>query len=403
MLQSNGLKGRISAKESITAKLNNKEVQIYPELEDLVVTPLAEEQHFKSEKYGYDNVTVKAIESEEIAIVPSAEKQVKEGMFNKVTVAGDSNLVPENIKDGTEIFGVTGIAKTTNIKITDASYLFYNGARFDIKDEILKFIENCINMNSMFRSCSGLTSLDLSRFDTSQVTDMNSMFYYCSGLTSLDLSRFDTSKVTNMNSMFYYCSGLTSLDLSGFDTSKVTDMNSMFYYCSGLTSLDLSGFDTSKVTNMNSMFRSCSRLTSLDLSNFDTSQVTGMYYMFSGCEKLTTLNLNNFDMSKANYISYMFYLCRQLTNLFFGFNLGKGYTQKSNNYSSYKLDLSYTTKLTHESLMSVINNLYDLNLTYDVANGGTLYTQSLVLGATNLAKLTAEEIAIATSKGWNVT
>ena len=351
MLQSNGLKGRISAKESITAKLNNKEVQIYPELEDLVVTPLAEEQHFKSEKYGYDNVTVKAIESEEIAIVPSAEKQVKEGMFNKVTVAGDSNLVPENIKDGTEIFGVTGIAKTTNIKITDASYLFYNGARFDIKDEILKFIENCINMNSMFRSCSGLTSLDLSRFDTSQVTDMNSMFYYCSGLTSLDLS----------------------------------------------------GFDTSKVTNMNSMFRSCSRLTSLDLSNFDTSQVTGMYYMFSGCEKLTTLNLNNFDMSKANYISYMFYLCRQLTNLFFGFNLGKGYTQKSNNYSSYKLDLSYTTKLTHESLMSVINNLYDLNLTYDVANGGTLYTQSLVLGATNLAKLTAEEIAIATSKGWNVT
>ena len=48
MLQSNGLKGRISAKESMTAKLNNKEVQVYPELEDLVVTPSVEEQHFKS-------------------------------------------------------------------------------------------------------------------------------------------------------------------------------------------------------------------------------------------------------------------------------------------------------------------------------------------------------------------
>ena len=48
--------------------------------------------------------------------------------------------------------------------------------------------------------------------------------------------------------------------------------------------------------------------------------------------------------------------------------------------------------------MNVINNLYDLNLTYNVANGGTLYTQSLNLGSTNKAKLTAEEIAIATAK-----
>jgi hypothetical protein len=84
-------------------------------------------------------------------------------------------------------------------------------------------------------------------------------------------------------------------------------------------------------------------------------------------------------------------------------NLGKGYTQKTQNYSNYKLDLSSSYNLSYDSLMSVINNLYDLNLTYDVANGGTLYRQSLVLGSTNLAKLTAEEIAIATNKGWNVT
>ena len=52
--------------------------------------------------------------------------------------------------------------------------------------------------------------------------------------------------------------------------------------------------------------------------------------------------------------------------------------------------------------MNVINNLYDLNITYDVANGGTLYTQSLVLGGTNLAKLTDEEKAIAINKGWSL-
>ena len=48
--------------------------------------------------------------------------------------------------------------------------------------------------------------------------------------------------------MFDGCSRLSSLDVSGFDTSGVTDMTNMFNACTRLTGLDLSGFDTSKVT-----------------------------------------------------------------------------------------------------------------------------------------------------------
>ena len=51
----------------------------------------------------------------------------------------------------------------------------------------------------MFSLCNRLTSLDVSKFDTSNVTDMNFMFFCCSSLTSLDVSKFDTSKVTNMS------------------------------------------------------------------------------------------------------------------------------------------------------------------------------------------------------------
>ena len=98
----------------------------------------------------------------------------------------------------------------------------------------------------------------------------------------------------------------------------------------------------------------------------------------------------------------MFNYCTNLTNLGGVKDLGKSYTRKTSNNYYYKLDLSYCEKLTHESLISVINSLYDLNLTYDVANGGILYSQQLVLGSTNLAKLTAEEIAVATNKGWTV-
>ena len=89
--------------------------------------------------------------------------------------------------------------------------------------------------------------------------------------------------------MFGDCSSLTSLDVSKFDTRNVTDMDYMFNNCSNLTSLDVSKFDTQNVTSMWTMFKGCSSLTSLDLSNFDTQNVTNMYGMFYGCVNLATI------------------------------------------------------------------------------------------------------------------
>ena len=103
-------------------------------------------------------------------------------------------------------------------------------------------VDKCVDM---FRDCHDITEIDLSNFNTSDVTYMNGMFRDCSQLTSLDLSNFNTSKVTFMFGMFIGCSQLTSIDLSNFDTSKVTYMGSMFSGCSQLTSIDLSNFDTS--------------------------------------------------------------------------------------------------------------------------------------------------------------
>lgn len=65
--------------------------------------------------------------------------------------------------------------------------------------------------------------------------------------------------------MFEGCKSLTSLNISGFDTSQVTDMHFMFSDCHSLASLDLSHFDTATVTDMRYMFRNCSSLTSLDV------------------------------------------------------------------------------------------------------------------------------------------
>ena len=154
----------------------------------------------------------------------------------------------------------------------------------------------------MFAGCSNLTSLDLSVFNTSQVTDMRGLFENCSKLTSLNVSSFNTSNVEYMDAMFLGCSSLTSLDLSNFNTSNVVTMgypfteshsgyhgeghhptppSGMFAYCHSLTSLNLSSFNTSKVTNMYTMFFECINMTHLDLSNFEVSQ-TSLNSVFAG-------------------------------------------------------------------------------------------------------------------------
>ena len=121
---------------------------------------------------------------------------------------------------------------------------------------------------------------------------MDHMFSNTYNLTTLDLSNFNTSKVTNMDSMFF-TSGLTSLNLSSFNTSKVTDMSYMFYDMRNLTSLDLSNFDTSKVTNMNYMFYlddeniSKDKLEKIYVNNdFNTAKLTDFSGMFGNRKKL---------------------------------------------------------------------------------------------------------------------
>ena len=197
----------------------------------------------------------------------------------------------------------------------DCSLMFANCDSFTSIDLSGFDTSNVTNMYGMFYYCPNLVELDLSGFDTSNVTDMGGMFNDCSSLTELDLSGFDTSKVENMDSMFRNCQSLTELDLSGFDTSKVTYMGGMFDWCYDLTELDLSGFDTSNVSDMGAMFRYCNSLTELDLSGFNTSNVTDMGDMFVYCENLTELDLSGFDTSKVENMEAMFNYCYDLSIL----------------------------------------------------------------------------------------
>lgn len=193
---------------------------------------------------------------------------------------------------------------------------------------------------------------------------------------------------TNSCEYLFYSYGGKNLDfISGLDTSKVTDMGSMFYNCYSLTSLDLSNFDTSNVTDMSVMFRGCSMLTNLDLSNFDTSKVTRVIQMFYGCASLTDVNLLNFDTSKVSQFSMVFYQCSKLKNI-----IGVLDMVATTNTSDIVADCknletitlknikrnitlgsgtSYGTKLTNETLINTIQQLWDYS------SGTTTYKLTL--------------------------
>jgi uncharacterized repeat protein (TIGR02543 family) len=207
------------------------------------------------------------------------------------------------------------LSKIDSSNVTNMFCIFYNCSNLATLNLSNFNTSKVTNMKWAFSGCSSLTTLDVSNWNTSQVTDMAYMFYNCSSLTTLDVSNWNTSQVTDMSRMFYNCSSLTTLDVSKFDTSQVTNMEYMFAKCTNLTTLNVSNWNTSQVTDMNWMFGSCSSLTTLDVSNFKTSKVTDMSCMFSSCSNLTTLDVSNWNTSQVTNMTYMFANCTNLTTL----------------------------------------------------------------------------------------
>ena len=224
---------------------------------------------------------------------------------------------------------------------------------------------------------------------TVEGTSAEYMFYGC---PLNELPQLDTSNVKDMTSMFDGCKNLTTIPQ--IDTSNVTRMNQMFYHCSNLTTIPQ--IDTSKVNSMTYMFGYCSNLTTIP--QIDTSMVTNMAYMFNGCKSLTTIPQLNGE--KIIILSGAFSDCKLLENFNGIINLGQEYlTTQSANYDYYKLVLTSSTLLTEQSIINILNNLYDIKTKGCNA-------QQVILGATNLAKLTSTEgqqaLSSATAKGWTI-
>ena len=178
--------------------------------------------------------------------------------------------------------------------------------------------ENVTNMREMFTECKNLKEIKgINNFKTNKVKDMSGMLGGCIELEFIDLSNFDTSNVTNMSKMFALSSNLRNIKgIDNFNTSKVIDMSMMFSYCAKLEGLNLSNFNTKNVTNFYKMFNSCRNLKEIKgLNYFITNNVTDMSLMFSSCEQLEYLDITSFNTENVTSMNQMFLFCKKLKGI----------------------------------------------------------------------------------------
>ena len=190
-----------------------------------------------------------------------------------------------------------------------------------------------------------MTKFKYFQFDsTSNTIYFNYAWNYCSLLTEFPL--IDTSKGRDFRYAWAYCSSLTSFPQ--LDLHNGTNFNNTWYGCSSLTEFPM--IDLHNGTNFNSAWYNCTSLT--DFAQVDLSAGTNFGGAWRNCPNLT--NLGGFGTISADF------------------------------------DLSYSPKLTVESLMNVINQ------------AATVTGKTMTLGSENLAKLSDEQKSVATSKGWTL-
>lgn len=137
------------------------------------------------------------------------------------------------------------------------------------------------------------------------------------------------------------------------------------------------GLGVSNKVNGYRMFKNCySLVICKGLINLISGSANEMFYECNSLKKIDY----EFDFTKVSDIDTMFTGCTSLE-----------YLRLKANTLNKSFKVSDCTKLSHDSLLSILNACIE-----------TESTLTLTLGATNLAKLSDEEKEIATNKGWTL-
>lgn len=257
---------------------------------------------------------------------------------------------------------------------------------------------------------------------TIQTLDLNygiitnaAQIYVNSGVDTFMLTEF-TAPVSMLHAYwtqadYGYISNIKG-DQSGtkWNIPHVTDISGAFYSCNA-TAIDVSGIKTAECTSFDSVFNNTANLRSLDVSMWDVSAGESMQWVF-GDSGVEVLNFSHKRFKEgANLVS----LCEDMPRLRELILTDVDFTNTADQtcidayfYNLPSLEtiigpvtglhnavyLADSPLLTVESAMVIINGLADIT--------GSGRALGLYLHASAYNRLTPEQIAVATSKGWRV-
>ena len=266
--------------------------KVYPELEDIEITPSGVEQHFKSENYyGYDEIKVKAVESETLEVKPTEEEQQFIGLYGTVNIdkIPSEYVVPTGTKDITE-------NGTHNVKE-------YQEVNVDVVD------------NSLAELVSGTLVDFVAPVGTKKIK--RNLFYYDETIQTADLRNVEGElgteafrNATNLVSVimpenltdyspfgarcFTNCSALKSFEYLG-QGSATSSTPAIFNGCIALETVYMPKFNFS---NSLQTFINCSKLKRVEI------KASGLgANFFNNCAVLETLILNRNNTTVATLSS----------------------------------------------------------------------------------------------------
>lgn len=325
--------------------------------------------------------------------------------------------------------------KLRELPVMDWSYCNSLSSAFKGCTNLVKVPEinvpNCTNASAAFWGCRSLKVID-NIVTSSKLTNVTSMFGNCRSLVTVPL--FDTSSATSFKEIFANCFALKAVP--SFDVTKVTTFDSAWRNCNSVIKLPDMNFQPI-VTTYASMCQCCTNLMHIP-TTMDFTATTSISNMFDFCESLEEfpykLNLNAsatsaaegiktftqpLSNSKIKELSFGKFYCtgdpnfgRWSTTLekvsiddfaggtkMFGTNCNlDNTTVLDGELRGINKSMSFTSlaNMDRESILRVLNAVEDV--TGQVDSSGNPF--KLTFGTERLRILTADEKAIATSKGW---
>lgn len=263
-------------------------------------------------------INVQNVSTIEDMFTTSAGVYVKNNELHLYNTKGGRLIAKQ---DSSHLFEYTYIDKidANNLdvsNVTDGSYMFY-GCANSTEINVSQWNTSKIKyFDKMFSNCQSLAFLDVNNWDMISGYSLNNMFAY-SGITDIDLSKWNTSNITNLSNLFFECTRLKQIDLHTWNTESVSTCYWLFRCCSSLEFINIDGWNTCNVYDMDRMFGECPKLIAIKgLNKLNTTNVQFTRLMFIGDQSLTTLDLSSFDTQNCIDTSKMFRGCYNLKSIY---------------------------------------------------------------------------------------